>query len=78
MICCGLQRDSQFCPKCGKKLGPVHESTVRWIKAEQAPFDSILITAYPDRHRIPVSRAISKDEAELLWQELGELLGHTV
>lgn len=72
MICCGLERDSQFCPKCGKKLVEL-PAVKRWAKAERST-DGVLITVYPDRHRIPAMRAIGPGEAELLLNELRAIL----
>lgn len=77
MTCCGLERDSQFCPKCGKLLTPSNQGPPRWAKAEavEGQVLNVQITIYPDRHRIPVTTQIKIEEAELLYQELGVLLG---
>lgn len=75
MTCCGLERDSQFCPKCGKKLVAV-EGPIRWVKASKNEmYQGVQITVYPDRHRIAVTKTISDDEAKLLRDELTGILG---
>jgi len=68
MKCCGLERDSRFCPKCGKELKE-ETGPVRWVKAERHE-GGVTVVMYPDRHRIPVSRLITFGEAMQLRDEL--------
>ena len=73
MICCGLERDSQFCPKCGKLLAPFNQDPPRWVMAEKGS-SAVTITMYADRHRIPMVRSIDLGEAKLLRDELTGIL----
>ena len=75
MTCCGLERDSQFCPKCGKLLAPFNTDPPRWACAARNADNVITITIYPDRHRVAVHRMISFGEAKLLRDELTEIIG---
>lgn len=76
MKCCGLERDSQFCPKCGKNL-KAEPKPIRWVESYLVDGQAlnIGITIYPDRHRMPASTRISFDEAKLLRDELTGMLG---
>lgn len=73
MICCGLERDSKFCPKCGKNLEAKPDGPLRWATVEQQG-EMIAITLFPDRHRIPATRVISRDEAAMLANEIMGIL----